>query len=112
MKIDYSKSWILQKATAIIFLLFLVYLIFSLKNINLKSYNEVFLWFSSFFNFFSFTVLFSSIFVHSKLGLNSIIDDYIHDLKIKNKILFLKNLLLITIYIFVMGGLINTIYNG
>ena len=81
MKIDYSKSWILQKATAIIFLLFLVYLIFSLKNINLKSYNEVFLWFSSFFNFFSFTVLFSSIFVHSKLGLNSIIDDYIHDLK-------------------------------
>ena len=25
MKIDYSKSWILQKATAIIFLLFLVY---------------------------------------------------------------------------------------
>ena len=112
MRIDYSKSWILQKATAIIFLLLLVYITFSLKNINLKNYSELFIWFSSFFNFFSFSVLFSSIFIHSKLGLDSIIDDYIHDLKIKNKILFLKNLLLVTIYIVVMGGLIKTIYNG
>ena len=68
--------------------------------------------FPVFLIFFSFSVLFSSIFIHSKLGLDSIIDDYIHDLKIKNKILFLKNLLLVTIYIVVMGGLIKTIYNG
>ena len=37
MKLDYSKSWVLQKLTAIVFLLFLVYLVFSLKNINLKT---------------------------------------------------------------------------
>ncbi len=109
MKLDYSKSWVLQKLTAIVFLLFLVYLVFSLKNINLKNYNELLVWFSSYYNFLSFTLLFSAIVVHSKLGLSSIIDDYIHNIKVKRKILFLKNLSLITIYIIVMGTLIKTI---
>tara|TARA_B100000282_G_scaffold227598_1_gene170281 strand:+ start:374 stop:706 length:333 start_codon:yes stop_codon:yes gene_type:complete len=109
MKLDYSKSWVLQKLTAIVFLLFLVYLVFSLKNINLKNYNELLVWFSSYYNFLSFTLLFSAIVIHSKLGLSSIIDDYIHNIKVKRKILFLKNLSLITIYIIVMGTLIKTI---
>ncbi len=109
MKLDYSKSWVLQKLTAIVFLLFLVYLVFSLKNINLKNYNELLVWFSSYYNFLSFTLLFSAIVVHSKIGLSSIIDDYIHNIKVKRKILFLKNLSLITIYIIVMGTLIKTI---
>ena len=109
MKLDYSKSWILQKLTAIVFLLFLIYLVFSLKNINLSKHDELLIWFSSYFNFFSFTLLFSAILIHSKLGLSSIIDDYINNIKVKKKILFLKNLSLITIYITVMGILIRAI---
>ena len=109
MKLDYSKSWILQKLTAIVFLLFLIYLVFSLKNINLSKHDELLIWFSNYFNFFSFTLLFSAILIHSKLGLSSIIDDYIHNIKVKKKILFLKNLSLITIYITVMGILIRVI---
>jgi len=109
MKLDYSKSWILQKVTAIIFLLFLIYLFFSLQSIDIKNHNELLIWFSNFFNFFSFTLLFSAVVIHSKLGLNSIIDDYIHDFKIKKRILFLKNLSLITIYIIVMGSLVKTV---
>ena len=109
MKLDYSKSWIFQKLTALVFLFFLIYLVFSLNNINIKNHSELVTWFSSFFNFFSFTLLFSAVVVHSKLGLNSIIDDYVHDLNIKKKILFLKNLSLITIYIVVMGSLIKTL---
>ena len=85
MKLDYSKSWILQKLTAIVFLLFLIYLVFSLKNINLSKHDELLIWFSSYFNFFSFTLLFSAILIHSKLGLSSIIDDYIHNVKVKKK---------------------------
>ena len=109
MKLDYSKSWILQKLTAIVFLLFLIYLVFSLKNINLSKHDELLIWFSSYFNFFSFTLLFSAILIHSKLGLSSKIDDYIHNIKVKKKILFLKNLSLITIYVTVMGILIRVI---
>ena len=41
MKLDYSKSWILQKLTASVFLLFLIYLVFSLKNINLSKHDEL-----------------------------------------------------------------------
>jgi len=88
MKLDYSKSWIIQKVTALLFLLLLVFTVFSLSKINLESHLEILNWFSSFFNFISFSILFTSIVIHSKLGLNSIIDDYIHNNQIKKKFYF------------------------
>ena len=106
MKIDYSKSWIIQKVTALLFLLLLVSTVLSLSKLNLKNHIEIVGWFSNFFNFLSFSTLFTSIVIHSKLGLNSIIDDYIHNYQIKKKILFLKNTFLITIYLVVIGCLL------
>ena len=85
MKLDYPKSWIIQKVTALLFLLLLVFTLFSLSKVNLESHFEIVNWFSNFFNFISFSILFTSIVIHSKLGLNSIIDDYIHNNQIKKK---------------------------
>ena len=106
MQIDYSKSWIIQKVSALLFLLLLVFTVFSLNKINLKNHYEIVNWVSDFLNFISFTILFTSIVIHSKLGLNSIIDDYIHSYQVKKKILFLKNTFLITIYLLVIGCLL------
>ena len=75
MKYSYSTAWIFQKLLAIIFLLLLIYVIFSLNNISLNSYLETTNWFSNKFNSFLFFILFTSIVLHSNLGLNSIIDD-------------------------------------
>ena len=109
MKLDYPKSWIIQKVTALLFLFLLVFTLFSLSKVNLESHFEIVNWFSNFFNFISFSILFTSIVIHSKLGLNSIIDDYIHNNQIKKKILFLKNTFLITIYLLVIGCLLHMV---
>ena len=99
MKYSYSTAWIFQKLLAIIFLLLLIYIIFSLNNISLNSYFETTNWFSNKFNSFLFFILFTSIVLHSNLGLNSIIDDYIHEKESKKIIIVLKNSFLVIIYI-------------
>ena len=98
MKYSYSTAWIFQKLLALIFLLLLIYLTFSLNNIALTSYIETTNWFSNKFNTFLFFVLFTSIILHSNLGLNSIIDDYIHKKESKKIIIVLKNSFLVIIY--------------
>ena len=106
MKFSYSTAWIFQKLLAIIFLLLLIYVIFSLNNISLNSYFETTNWFSNKFNSFLFFILFTSIVLHSNLGLNSIIDDYIHEKESKKIIIVLKNSFLVIIYIIIVFSLI------
>ena len=106
MKYNYSTAWIFQKLLAVIFLLLLIYLTFSLNNISLSSYIETTNWFSNKFNTLLFFVLFTSIILHSNLGLNSIIDDYIHKKESKKIIIVLKNSFLVIIYIIAIISLI------
>ena len=105
MKYSYSTVWIFQKLLALIFLLLLIYLAFSLNSISLSSYIETTNWFSNKFNTFLFFVLFTSIILHSNLGLNSIIDDYIHKKESKKIIIVLKNSFLVIIYIIAIVSL-------
>ena len=109
MKYNYSTAWIFQKLLAVIFLLLLIYLTFSLNNISLSSYIETTNWFSNKFNTLLFFVLFTSIILHSNLGLNSIIDDYIHKKESKKIIIVLKNSFLVIIYIIATISLISLI---
>ena len=99
MKFSYTSAWILQKLLALIFLLLLIYLTFSLNHISLNNYIETSNWFSDKVNSFLFFVLLTSIILHSNLGLNSIIDDYIHKKESKKLIIVLKNSFLVIIYI-------------
>ena len=96
MKLNYTSKWILQKILAITFLVALIYVTYSLNNLEFKNYQVIHSWLNSF-------ILLISIFFHSNIGLSSIIDDYFHDQTIKNKILLIKNffftvLLFITIF--------------
>ena len=103
MNINYTYKWILQKVSAIIFLIALSYSIYSFYNLNLSDFNEISSWFKNYFNSISILILFISIFFHSNVGLTSIIDDYFHNQSLKKKILLIKNffftvLLIITIF--------------
>jgi succinate dehydrogenase hydrophobic membrane anchor protein len=109
MKKNYSLNWVLQKVFAVIFLILLFYVYYSLNNISLNNYKEISYWFSVKINSTIFFILFSSILLHSNLGLNSIIDDYIHTPKNKKIIIILKNCFLITIYILITLSLISLI---
>ena len=106
MKFSYSTAWILQKLLALIFLLLLIYLTFSLNQISLNNYIETSNWFSDKVNSFLFFVLLTSIILHSNLGLNSIIDDYIHKKESKKIIIVLKNSFLVITYIISFFSLI------
>ena len=106
MKFSYTSAWILQKLLALIFLLLLIYLTFSLNQISLNNYIETSNWFSDKVNSFLFFVLLTSIILHSNLGLNSIIDDYIHKKESKKIIIVLKNSFLVITYIISVTSLI------
>ena len=106
MKFSYTSAWILQKLLALIFLLLLIYLTFSLNQISLNNYIETSNWFSDKVNSFLFFVLLTSIILHSNLGLNSIIDDYIHKKESKKTIIVLKNSFLVITYIISIFSLI------
>ena len=106
MKFSYTSAWILQKLLALIFLLLLIYLTFSLNQISLNNYIETSNWFSNKINSFLFFVLLTSIILHSNLGLNSIIDDYIHKKESKKIIIVLKNSFLVITYIISFFSLI------
>ncbi len=98
MKKNYSYNWILQKVYALIFLFLLIYTFISLTKIDIQNYSEVLGWFRNYVNSLIFFVLYTTIILHSNIGLSSIIDDYIHTGKNKKIILILKNLFLITIF--------------
>ncbi|MBC11234.1 MAG: succinate dehydrogenase, hydrophobic membrane anchor protein [Rickettsiales bacterium] len=98
MKKNYSYNWILQKVYALIFLFLLIYTFISLTKIDIQNYSEVLGWFRNYINSLIFFVLYTTIILHSNIGLSSIIDDYIHTGKNKKIILILKNLFLITIF--------------
>ena len=85
MKIDYTSKWLLQKVFAFLFLIASAYTIYSIDDLVLTDYEIVTKWLSNYVNSIAIFILFVSIFLHSNIGLTSIIDDYFHDQSIKKK---------------------------
>lgn len=103
MNTNYTLKWLLQKIYAVFILITITFTIYSAYHIEVMNYQNITLWFKSYLNSFSILILFISIFLHSNIGLNSIIDDYFHNQIFKEKILLIKNfffavLLIITIF--------------
>ena len=108
--VSYSASWLFQKILAIIFLIALIYIIYSLSFVDLKNYNSLSLWFNNIINIITTKILFVSILIHSNIGLSSIIDDYFHKREIKNKIILLKNFFLSSSFFMVIYSLVTIIF--
>ena len=103
MKIEYTSKWLLQKLFATLFVLSLIYNLYSIHSLEFNDYAVISSWFKNYLNTLSVFIMFISVFLHSNIGLSSIIDDYFHDQIIKSKILLIKNfffavLLFITIF--------------
>ncbi len=107
MKLDYTSKWLLQKALAILFLITSVYILYSISSLESNNYEVIKLWFKNYFNSFSVLIMFSSIFFHSNIGLTSIIDDYIHDKLIRNKIILIKNFFFAVLFFITIFSLVR-----
>ena len=110
MKIDYTSKWLLQKILAILFLIACVYTFFSLRSIELKNYETLVFWFKTYLNSFFVLVLFTSIFLHSNIGLTSIIDDYVHNQSSKRRILIVKNFFFVVLFLITIFSLVRLIF--
>ena len=111
MKINYTSKWLFQKIFAVLFLITAFYVIYSLTNLELENYIVIKKWFKNYFNSLSVLILFTSIFLHSNIGLTSIIDDYIHDELFKTKISLLKNFFFAVLFFITISSLVGLIIN-
>ena len=73
----YSTKWITQRVTALLLVPLFFWFIYHCISIQNLSYEEIFYFFSSFINSFLFVVLMITMLIHSQLGCETIIEDYI-----------------------------------
>ena len=73
----YSTKWITQRITAIALIPLCFWFIYNCISFRNLSYEEIVNFFSSFINSFLFLVLMITMLIHSQLGCETIIEDYI-----------------------------------
>ena len=73
----YSTKWIVQRVTAIVLIPLCFWFIYHCISFQNLSYEEIVNFFSSFINGFLFLVLMITMLIHSQLGCETIIEDYI-----------------------------------
>ena len=111
MNINYTSKWLFQKIFAVLFLIALFYIVYSLKNLKFEDYYAVTEWFKNYVNSISVLIMLSSIILHSNIGLSSIIDDYIHSESLKNKIILIKNFFFVVLFFITIFSLTWLFFN-
>ncbi len=79
-----TRKWILHRISAIILAPLYFWFYFSLISLSTKSYSEAIYFFKNPLFLILTILLFFIAFFHSKISLNEIFEDYIHNQKIKD----------------------------
>ena len=79
-----SRKWIMQRASALIVAPLIVWFLLSLISLSIGDYNSVINFFSKPLFLILTIILLITGFFHARIGLSEIIEDYIHNEKIKN----------------------------
>ena len=109
MNINYTSKWLFQKILAVLFLIASFYIVYSSKNLKFEDYYAVAEWFKNYVNSISVLIMLSSIILHSNIGLSSIIDDYIHEESLKQKIILIKNFFFVVLFFITIFSLVRLI---
>ena len=99
MKKSHTTEWLLQKIFALVFIVLLLLTIFLMKEMEINDYRSTLEWFQNYWNSLLMLILFFSIIFHANIGLTSIIDDYLHNITTKKKVMLMKNIFLISILV-------------
>ncbi len=103
---NYSRKWITQRVTAILLLPLTFWFIYSAISLSEMEYDDIMIFFKSYINLLFFYIMMIVMLLHSKLGLQTIIDDYVTSKKGSKTIKFIINffsyslMFLMTILIF------------
>ena len=79
---NYALKWLLQRVTALLLIPLTFWFIYSAISISKMEYDETIKFFQSYINAFLFYVMMVVMLLHAKLGLQTIIDDYVTSKKI------------------------------
>jgi len=81
---NYALKWLLQRITASILIPLTFWFIYSAISLSKMEYDETIMFFKSYINSFLFYIMMIAMLLHAKLGLQTIIDDYVTSKKIYN----------------------------
>ncbi len=96
---DYKTKWLFQRLTAFVMIPLTFWFIYHCVNLSSQTYEEINLFFFSKFNAALFFILMISMLYHSKLGCETIIQDYIKSESLKKIINFTIS---VSIYLFMI----------
>ena len=97
-----TKKWIFHRVTAIVLTPLFLWFYFSLIVLSTQNYQEAIYFFENRIFSLLTIILFFIAFFHSKISLSEIVEDYIHDIKVKNIANILTSILSIIILVIIL----------
>ena len=79
---NYALKWIMQRLTASLLIPLTFWFIYSAISLSKMEYDEIIFFFKSYVNSGLFYIMMIAMLLHAKLGLQTIIDDYVTSKKI------------------------------
>ncbi len=81
---NYALKWLIQRITASLLIPLTFWFIYSAISLSKMEYDETISFFQSYLNSLLFYIMMIAMLLHAKLGLQTIIDDYVTSKKIYN----------------------------
>ena len=100
------KSWIVQRITAVLIIPIVIYFFSYLMNMSTLSYTEIRNDITSTPGMFVIIISSLTIYLHSALGLEVIIEDYIHPTDIQKILVHISNIFHLILMLFTISMLI------
>ena len=101
------SHWKVQRISAMINIPLIIWFIISIISLRDYSFNENINWLKQPINCILITLMLSSVFYHSSLGLQVVIEDYIHDIKIRKFLILSSKIGLFLLFAISIGSIVN-----
>ena len=101
------SHWKVQRISAMINIPLIIWFVISIISLRDYSFNENINWLKQPINCILISLMLTSVFYHSSLGLQVVIEDYISDLKIRKFLIFSSKITLFLLFAISIGSIIN-----
>jgi len=90
---NYARKWLIQRITAILLIPLSFWFIYHCLSFASMNYTQLFLFFKSTINSLLFLIMMISMLIHTKLGCETIVEDYVTSKSLKDISTLLINLI-------------------
>ena len=107
---NYALKWLTQRITATVLIPLTFWFIYSAISLSKMTYSEIQIFFQSYLNAFLFFIMMQSMLLHSKLGIQTIIEDYVTSKKTAEFAKTILNYLVYIIMILITVNLVRIVF--